>query len=426
MTAPTDDTIMNAPIGTNTWERKPSKRDLLRVRSLSRQVLQTMSGMMEEEAGQEDLGNYDDSLDLSALGTVDKSISSGSFGHRSLKQSLSKRLVHTLSEIVSDTPDSFTDSDEDEDEMDVQSLYADFEDDRSQLLAHSMSTKLIRTISEIFEDDKTETSLDIFGDIGCNQSVASSDQDAIARPLPGSRSKSLDGSDGFEKFMMSLKNDDGFHNSLNDWMGSLSDVFDRTKKSAGGGLSEKDLQAMDINVKRMSQVGQYLRQSLSSRNLIPSKNEKKYESYGMTNLSRSKSLGTPFFPRGRRFQDPLRPGLLRPSHDVTLREDNQVDPPEASETSSAQNNAVQPVRIASPPKSCRKLLIQLGDDEKEKNGDFDDVSVMVSTTSAVGAIGENMAHNLHNAARPLRLPSPVMSHVKLGSEKVGLPLTNNL
>ena len=135
---------------------------------------------------------------------------------------------------------------------------------------------MIRTISQIVDDHSVEHSLDIFGETSSHNNGLNRKGDIDVDPnipkwavIEDNMQQAQETSDGFEKFMRSLMKDESFHNSLNNWMGSLSDVFDENKQAVGRELSDEDHQAMDTNIRHMRDLGQYLRRSLSCRNLLP-------------------------------------------------------------------------------------------------------------------------------------------------------------
>lgn len=396
----------------------------------------------------------------------------GSARHLTMARSLSKRLVRTISELaMEDKNDEETDSPTD-DETESSDLGDPQHDDRPMVLSRSMSKRLIRTISQMFEDESVDNSLDIFGD-GENHSVGAPEAISVLKWAPIADGKAMEGSDGFDKLMVSLMQSESFQNSLNNWMGSLSDVFDDKKRAnASSRLSEKDYSAMkDTKAKRMNNLGQYLSHSLSCRGLMATLQEDHDPPSGPRNsFQRSQSCRSvpnalleeeeeesslelqPWEESASSFD--TRPSsssssaaaaagsssLSSMSASATTATSKTPLPPETrpwegakKDSDSLQVNAPRPVRLPSPIKSPRKLNIRLGNVHENIQNIQDALSINLDLSSlgeSVSLVDDNDNDRPKNVSRHQRLPSPVKSprdmYVRLGAERVGLPMIQNL
>ena len=249
---------LNNPAGCTlaTMDRSRSRRSAALTRSLSRRLVRTLSEMIDASDDGDDSLCFLDSMTPSFHS---RSIHSRSSSDRSLalSRSLSKKLVHTISEI-------FVDEENGEDDEGMPGLedYRGLERDLSEQslkLTRSLSKTLVRTISELFDDD--ENSLDIFG------SSTSSIRFPSEHHKPKWRStQELDVEPMDEMLNDSGSETDSFHNSLNDWMGSFSDILEKNKEKKGA-LTAKDRAALKTDVKRLTELSEYLSKSLPSPHL---------------------------------------------------------------------------------------------------------------------------------------------------------------
>lgn len=406
-----------------TLEGKPgSRRSLLQARSLSRRFVRTLSEMMEDDTVEENScsstegDNNDDTEEITPSSYTSRSkllyARASSARNMALVKSLSKRLLKTISQIIDeDNNDSLLDEsnrtqkDKEESHHQHNSDPAFEDGERPKMLARSLSKRLIRTISQIVDDSSVDRSLDIFGEVSNHdpaKRAAGADIPKWAVVEDATESEE----DGFDAFMRSLLKDESFHNSLNDWMGSLSDVFDENKGANGTRLSAKDLEAMETNVQHMRDLGQYLRKSLSCRNLVPSVEEdeghsawgrrphfRRCQSFRESNKSQlsevaecewedaavAPSLVIPASPAKVFSADTTQDRPLVSNTGLFMLQDevssvftdtegaslmtDHVD--ETEHTFSSMQNAALPVRMPSPVKSPRKLQIILSDDMKQ-------------------------------------------------------------
>ena len=390
-------------------ERNASKRSLLKARSLSRRFLRTLSQMLDEETDNESSSECEDGQREERNKIVDTDQSNPALNRRAsmrnlaLTRSLSRRLVQTISQFVEHQDDEEGDFQKKECSEDNVLKDQSPQEERPKLLSRSLSKKLIRTISNLFEDESVEHSLDIFGEVS-SRSIESTPT-AIDVPKWTGIGE-VESGDGFEKFMVSLMKNESFHNSLNDWMGSLSDVFDSNKKACGTRLTAQDHEAMETNVKRMNELGQYLRQSLSCRNLLETVNEDttRLNSNRRRNFQRSKSC---------RERKSALSGVAEidledtPSIIISASPDEVLAPETTSETESVPRTTT---------------LVQSENDE-------DILSVLTEEDAHWMWRGQESpprsTTTLHNATPPIRLPSPVKSPTKKLSTSLSTDFIQN-
>lgn len=397
----------NAP-ARPTLEGKPgSRRSLLQARSLSRRFVRTLSEMMEEDTVEESScsskeGDTDNAEEIIPSRHTSRSkllyARASSARNMALVKSLSKRLLKTISQVIDEDNDnsildqsSGIEDGNEESHHQPNSDPAIEEDERPKLLARSLSKRLIRTISQLVDDQSVENSLDIFGEASYHdpaKSFAGADipKWAVVEDV-------TENEDGFDTFMRSLLKDESFHNSLNGWMGSLSDVFDENKRANGTRLTAKDHEAMETNVQHMRDLGQYLRKSLSCRNLLPSVEEDQGDS----------ALG-----RRRHFR---RCQSFRESHKSQLSEVAECELEDAAVAPSLVITA-SPARVFSVedrPFGSHAGLFMLQDEVSSVFADTEGASLMADHIDET----EHTFSSIQNAALPVRMPSPVKSPRKL-------------
>ena len=418
------------PSGHNKFRRMGSRRNLALVRSFSKRLVRTISDLAHQEDDDESLENNSASDDSSFFNedevnedqdsdeeeeATDKFVVADNKRVTALSRSLSKRLIRGLSQMfeeesvdrsldifgdfdtrsmVSNTPEAiacvkYDDKGTDKEVVDKRRIDA---------LSKTLSKRLIRSLSQMFEEESIDRSLDIFGDFE-TRSMVSSAPDAIAFAGNESEGKIIESEDGFDEFMLSLVDDEGFNNSLDDWMGSVSDVFDDKKEAISSTLTEQDINPLEISRQDVNELTGYLRKCLSYRNLLPTCNED--EPYHKNRCKQS--------PRRRR--KPRRG--RRPAREEATKEDNAIAPPPTfssrpfevnkSSPKTADNAPCRPVRRPPSPETPSKILVQVCDEKQ---------------------------HSTTNASRPVRVPSPVNEPAPLQdfltTKKLTLPYLESL
>jgi hypothetical protein len=359
---------------------------------------------------------------------------------RSLKKSLPKKVIQTMVKLVNETGPHAEEEEEESTDEETDHDDCDCGDERSILLTQNMSKRLVNTFSEIFDDESLDKSLEIFGDSG-NKSTGSYslDLETLPKEVQSSQNHSYYSNDGFEKLMTSLKNDESFHNSLNDWMGSFSDVFDRTKTSTSGGLTKEDYEGMDRNTKRITQVGQYLRQTLKSKNLLPTQEE--VDAAALSRIRRNKALQTQQQQQQSSSltevllsdETSQAPRCLLAQSCRNLSEEDMDVCLETNESISLiqTTNATQPIRLVSPRKTNPKSRIQQLDENEKlsvcttmiaERGIITRTSLDVFASSSSAS---STPSNSGNAIQPVRLPSPVKSPSRQRTSCCLRPNNNN-
>lgn len=385
--------------------RPGSKRSLLQARSLSRRFVRTLSEMLEEETLVEESScsssksHADDQEDVVAPSNSQASRShlvyarASSARNMMLVKSLSKRLLNTISQIIDEENGSHVDKsnkpDEEGNDPDTK-MDPTVDNARPNLLARSLSKKLIRTISQIVDDQSIENSLDIFAEPSNHDDGKRREDLDIPKWAVIESNQTPPKMDEFDSLMRSLMKDESFQNSLNDWMGSLSDVFDENKRANGTRLTEKDHEAMNTNVEHMRDLGQYLRQSLSCRDLLPDDAGEDIQHFG--------------FGRRRNFR---RCQSYRESKRSTLSEVAECEfedalPSTPSLVIPASPSKVFSSNIASErPSVAESGTFVLEDDVSSELTDTDGTSFFEEPEPTERTIG-----SLQNASFPKRMPSP--------------------
>ena len=131
--------------------------------------------------------------------------------------------------------------------------------------AGDSSKRLLEAISHLIDSDD-ERSIDIFGASSSSESHGTLSSSSSPRQKPQTCSLSTEGLNGYDIVQM---DDESFHNSLNDWMGSFSDIIEK-KKQLGGktSLNPRDQQLMKKELKRFNELSDLLTHSLATKQLL--------------------------------------------------------------------------------------------------------------------------------------------------------------
>ena len=189
----------------------------------------------------------------------------GSARSVALVRSLSKQLLGSLSDASKPEDSDIHEEIDSDQEMVNCSAPPDGHGERTNCQSRATPLRFFQSLSNILDDESVEKSLDIFGEMG-SVSTRSSTPDAII--FSEARNGNDTGSsDVFNMLMRSLTFDESFHNSLNDWMGSLSDIF-ADNRNSGVDLVSTDICSLKVKSRPCNDLRHYMQRSISSYNIL--------------------------------------------------------------------------------------------------------------------------------------------------------------